>query len=93
VDQWRRTRAEIHDTVCREGFDAELGSRFGIVDEPIARRIRNDVRVIRKWKAKPPCESRDESRQVSWNLHRARLTAEERERQLRESSDREVLAA
>ena len=26
VDRWRLIRAEIHDTVCREGFDTELGS-------------------------------------------------------------------
>lgn len=26
VDRWRRVRAEIHDEVCRRGFDAELGS-------------------------------------------------------------------
>jgi GH15 family glucan-1,4-alpha-glucosidase len=26
VDRWRRTRAEIHQAVCRDGFDAELGS-------------------------------------------------------------------
>jgi len=35
VDRWRRTRAEIHDSVCRDGFDAELGSfvqSFGAKD-------------------------------------------------------------
>ncbi|HEY8075653.1 MAG TPA: glycoside hydrolase family 15 protein, partial [Labilithrix sp.] len=26
VDKWRQTRAEIHENVCRRGFDAELGS-------------------------------------------------------------------
>jgi GH15 family glucan-1,4-alpha-glucosidase len=26
LDQWRRLRREIHDDVCRNGFDAELGS-------------------------------------------------------------------
>jgi GH15 family glucan-1,4-alpha-glucosidase len=26
VDRWRQLRAEIHDTVCRDGFDAELDS-------------------------------------------------------------------
>jgi GH15 family glucan-1,4-alpha-glucosidase len=26
LDRWRRVRAQIHDTVCRQGFDAELGS-------------------------------------------------------------------
>ena len=26
VDQWRRLRAEIHDEVCRRGYDPELGS-------------------------------------------------------------------
>jgi GH15 family glucan-1,4-alpha-glucosidase len=26
VDRWRRARAEIHDEVCRHGFDAQLGS-------------------------------------------------------------------
>jgi GH15 family glucan-1,4-alpha-glucosidase len=26
VDRWRRTRAEIHAEVCREGFDAERGT-------------------------------------------------------------------
>jgi GH15 family glucan-1,4-alpha-glucosidase len=26
VDQWRALRSEIHDQVCRRGFDAELGS-------------------------------------------------------------------
>jgi len=26
VERWRRTRAAIHDSVCRGGFDAELGS-------------------------------------------------------------------
>ncbi|HEY3962358.1 MAG TPA: glycoside hydrolase family 15 protein [Gaiellaceae bacterium] len=26
VDRWRRTRAEIHDEVCREGFNVELNS-------------------------------------------------------------------
>lgn len=26
VDRWRRLRAEIHEEVCREGFDAERGS-------------------------------------------------------------------
>jgi GH15 family glucan-1,4-alpha-glucosidase len=25
VEQWQRVRAEIHDEVCRKGFDAELG--------------------------------------------------------------------
>jgi GH15 family glucan-1,4-alpha-glucosidase len=25
VDEWRQLRAEIHDDVCRKGFDAELG--------------------------------------------------------------------
>ena len=32
VDRWRRTRDEIHRTVCRDGYDAELGAftqRFG----------------------------------------------------------------
>jgi GH15 family glucan-1,4-alpha-glucosidase len=26
VDEWRRLRAEIHDDVCNNGFDAQLGS-------------------------------------------------------------------
>jgi GH15 family glucan-1,4-alpha-glucosidase len=26
LDRWRRVRAEIHDEVCRRGFDPELGS-------------------------------------------------------------------
>jgi GH15 family glucan-1,4-alpha-glucosidase len=26
VDRWRALKARIHDEVCREGFDAELGS-------------------------------------------------------------------
>jgi GH15 family glucan-1,4-alpha-glucosidase len=26
VDRWKRTRAEIHETVCRDGYDADLGS-------------------------------------------------------------------
>jgi GH15 family glucan-1,4-alpha-glucosidase len=26
VDRWRRVRADIHDEVCREGFNTELGS-------------------------------------------------------------------
>jgi GH15 family glucan-1,4-alpha-glucosidase len=26
VDRWKRTRADIHETVCREGYDADLGS-------------------------------------------------------------------
>jgi GH15 family glucan-1,4-alpha-glucosidase len=26
ADKWRRIRAEIHDEVCREGFDAELNA-------------------------------------------------------------------
>ncbi len=26
VDRWRRLRSEIHEEVCREGFDPELGS-------------------------------------------------------------------
>jgi GH15 family glucan-1,4-alpha-glucosidase len=26
VDRWRALRQEIHDEVCREGFDADLGS-------------------------------------------------------------------
>jgi len=26
VDRWRRTRAAIHDEVCRRGYDVELGS-------------------------------------------------------------------
>ncbi len=26
VDRWRHTRAEIHDEVCRRGFDPDLGS-------------------------------------------------------------------
>lgn len=32
IDRWRRVRAEIHDEVCRRGFDAEIGSftqRYG----------------------------------------------------------------
>jgi GH15 family glucan-1,4-alpha-glucosidase len=35
VDRWRRTRDEIHRTVCRDGYDAELGAftqRFGGTD-------------------------------------------------------------
>jgi GH15 family glucan-1,4-alpha-glucosidase len=26
ADHWRRARQEVHDAVCREGFDAELGA-------------------------------------------------------------------
>ncbi len=26
IDRWRRVRAEIHEDVCRHGFDADLGS-------------------------------------------------------------------
>src|SRR5207248_742334 len=26
VDRWRKLRAEVHDEVCRRGFDAERGS-------------------------------------------------------------------
>src|SRR5207245_1152293 len=26
LDRWRQLRAEIHETVCREGFDAERGT-------------------------------------------------------------------
>src|SRR3712207_9343622 len=26
VDRWRRLRHDIHETVCREGFDSELGA-------------------------------------------------------------------
>ncbi|HMI87882.1 MAG TPA: glycoside hydrolase family 15 protein, partial [Polyangiaceae bacterium] len=26
IDRWRRTRAEIHESVCRGGYDASLGS-------------------------------------------------------------------
>jgi GH15 family glucan-1,4-alpha-glucosidase len=26
IDRWKRIRAEIHETVCRDGFDSEMGS-------------------------------------------------------------------
>jgi GH15 family glucan-1,4-alpha-glucosidase len=34
VDRWRRLRAEIHEEVCREGFDADLGSFTQTYGEP-----------------------------------------------------------
>jgi GH15 family glucan-1,4-alpha-glucosidase len=34
VERWRELRAEIHDEVCREGFDADLGSFTQVYGSP-----------------------------------------------------------
>ena len=39
VDRWRQLRAEIHDEVCREGFDAELQLVHAVLRLRRARRV------------------------------------------------------
>ena len=40
VDRWKALRDEIHEEVCREGFDAGLGAFIQSYGSPAARRQR-----------------------------------------------------
>ena len=47
VDRWRALRDEIHDEICREGYDDDLGTFTQVLRVEVARRLLADDAVAR----------------------------------------------